>query len=305
MLLSMESWNRWHLRLIALGVLLMGLWAATSSAEADFCETEVLHDYRKPLKRLPAVPAPPLDERLDFAPARTYLGSFSNGPLQVGPGKRGFSLGYSPYEQSPPPSRRLDWQITSRLVMVDRSGSPIGRPRQIEKQVKRLWPDDENHHRLAFAFEVPGKPALYRLEIVFKNKGGKRLARFGEHFRVLRPSLNLDFFLNGTSFRRGETVQAWLVNRGVTFLSFGLGKRIEYWNGTSWTFPPVKFPGGPVLAIGLNLGPGERTTCWSTAIPADAMPGTYRFVTDVDRSVNPVGYPATPLDASAEFTVTE
>lgn len=284
----------------------MSVWLSAAPAKADFCETSKVRDYEKPLRGLPRVPAPPFDDRLDFAPARTFIGRFSPGPLQVGSGKRGFTLNFSPDPANPQPSRQLNWRITASLVPLDRSGDPTGKPRKIERHVRRLRPDGEKYGGLDFSFAVPGKPALYRVELVFENKAGQRLARFGENFRVLRPSLDLDFFLNGTSFRRGETVQAWLVNRGVAALFFGLGKRIDYWDGTTWTVPPVKFPGGPIPAIGIGIGPGVKTTCWSTTIPADAVAGTYRFVKDVEYSTSaPFGPSGNSLDLIAEFTVGE
>lgn len=309
MSLSRKNPGRPLLTFCVLVALVAGLSAGSSSAEAaDFCDTEKIHDYAKPLKRLPRIPAPPFDGPLDFAPSRTFIGLYSPGPLQVGPGKRGIALNFSPYEESPKPSRRLDWQITSRLVKLDRSGRRIGNPREIEKHVKRLWPDSEKYHGLDFSFDVPGRPASYRYEISFSNSGSRRLARFGENFRVLKPSLDVDLVLNGTTFRRGEAVRAWLVNRGVAFLGFGLGETIEYWDGTIWTAPPVSFPGSgkPVPAIGLSAGPGEKTSCWETTIPANAVPGTYRFGKNVDYSTSaPFNHPSTPLDLSAEFTVTE
>lgn len=295
-------------QLVALALLTSSVWLSATPARGDFCQTGKVRNYEKPLKRLPPVPAPPFDDRLDFAPARTFIGQFSPGPLQVGPGQRGFRLSFSPYEESPQPSRRLNWQITASLVTLDRSGERVGKPKRIEKRVKRLRPDSENYHGLDFSFDVPGKPALYRVEMAFENSGGKRLARFGENFRVLEPSLDVDLVLNGTAFHRSESVQASLVNRGVGFLFFGLGKAIEYWDGATWTAPPVKFPGvgGPVPAIGLTAGPGEKSSCWSATIPADAMPGTYRFRTNADYSPSaPLRRPVTPLDLSAEFTVTE
>jgi hypothetical protein len=162
------------------------------------------------------------------------------------------------------------------LVELDRRGRRIGLPRTIKRNIKRL-------RTAEFGFEVSGRPAIYRLEIIFENESGERLARFGEYFRVLRPGLDVDFFLNGTTFHRGEQVQAWLVNRGAAILSFGLSTTIEY-DGTAWTKPPVAFPGGPVLAIGLAIGPGVKTTCWKTIIPNDSAPGVYRFGTEVEHS---------------------
>jgi hypothetical protein len=282
----------------ALALLTSSLWLCAAPAKADFCESQVIRDYAKVLDRLPAIPSPPLDEHLDFAPARVFLNHRTSGPLQIGRAERGFTLVFAPYEEGDSASRRLDWQVTSRLVKLDRRGHRIAAPRTIGKHVKRLRAVD-------FDFEISGKPAVYRLEIVFENGRGERLARFGEYFRVLRPSLDLDFFLNGTTFHRGEQVQAWLVNRGVAILSFGLFKTIEYYDGATWTNPPVPFPGGPVPAIGLAIGPGVKTSCWKTTIPTDAAPGVYRFATEVDHSTKAPFSSPNPLDVSAEFTVVE
>jgi hypothetical protein len=274
------------------------LFGATASATADFCESQTIRDYTRVLERLPAIPSPPLDEQLNFAPAQVFLGHRASDPLQVGREERGFALTFGPSEEGGSTSRRLDWQVTSRLAKLDRRGRRIGPPRKIERHVQRLRAVD-------FGFEVPGKPAIYRLEIVFENERGERLARFGEYFRVLRPSLDVDFFLNGATFHRGEQVRAWLVNRGVAILSFGLFKAIEYDDGTTWSNPPVAFPNGPVPAIGLAIGPGVKTSCWKTTIPTDAALGVYRFATEVEHSTKAPFSGSGPLDFGAEFTVVE
>lgn len=289
--------RRWRPAAVALVSAAWLLIGATASATADFCDSQVIRDYTKVLKRLPAIPPPPLDERLDFAPPQIYLNDHGSGPLQVGPGKQGFELIFGPSEEGAA-SRRVGWEVTSRLVKLDRRGHRIGPLRSIEKHVERLRAVD-------FGFEVSGKPAIYRLEITFENKRGERLGRFGEYFRVLRPSLDVDFFLNGTTFHRGDQVQAWLVNRGVAVLSFGLFKTIEYNDGTTWVDPPVAFPGGPVPAIGLAIGPGVKTSCWKTTIPVDAALGVYRFATEVGHSTKAPFGDSDPLDLGAEFTVVE
>jgi hypothetical protein len=296
---------RWRCHLVALAAFALVLLGTAAPAEASgFCDTQVVRDYTKALKRLPSVPAPP--GRLNFGPARVFLGRAGIGPLQLGPAERGFNLSYAPYEaEATRPTGRLGWHVTARLVKFDRRGRRLGQPQEVERLVKRLWPVNDNHHGLGFTFDVPGKPALYRLELVFENGRGERLARFGERFRVLRPSLDVDFFLNRATFRRGETVRAWLVNRGAAFLNFGLGQTIEYFDGAAWTSPPVWTSSGPIPAIGLSAFPGTKTSCWSTRIPADAVPGTYRFAKTVDYATSAPFGRGTPLDLGAEFTVTE
>lgn len=288
-------------RWVAAAVMSMALVGPATPAGADFCQSQVIHDYAKPLKRLPALPSPPVDDHLSFAPARVFLSRYSSGSLQLGPGKRGFALSFSPWSEDNSASRRVGWNVLTRLVEIDRRGKALTAPQTIERQVKRVPADDG----LDFSFEVPGSPALYRLEIVFENGRGERLARFGENFRVLRPSLDVDFVLNGSSFHRGDEVKAYLVNRGASFLSFGLGQTIQYYDGASWVAPPVAFPGGIVPLIGLGIGPGVKTTCWGTAIPSDAALGTYRFAKTVDHSTGTLFARGAPLEVSAEFSVTE
>jgi hypothetical protein len=296
LLLSGKRLRRRGIVASVIAAVLASLGTATPAA-ADFCDSQVIHDYTKVLERLPAIPSPPLDEHPDFAPARIFLSHHTFGPLQLGRGKRGFELTFGPSEEGSSASPRVNWQVTSRLVKLNRRGRRIGRPRMIEKHVTRLRAVDLD-------FEISGKPAIYRLEIVFENGRGERLGRFGEYFRVLQPSLDVDIFLNGTTFHRGEQVQAWLVNRGVAVLSFGLFKTIEYDDGGTWTNPPVAFPGGPVPAIGLAIGPGVKTSCWTTTVPSDAALGLYRFATQVDHSTKEV-FGSNPLDLGAKFTVVE
>jgi len=287
---------------MVLALLTSSVWLSAAPAKGDFCETSVVRDYARPLKGLAPLRQPPLDEHLDFAPARVFLNRHSSGALQVGPGERGFLISFSPYSEGNSASRRVGWQVTSSLVKIDRRGRPLESPQTIERHVKRV-PADAG---VDLGFQVPGKPAIYRLEIVFEGADGKRLAKYGESFRVLRPSKDVGLVLYGSTYRGGEFVRPWLVNRGVAYLSFGLGKAVEYWDGATWTAPPVRFPdvGRPIPAIGLGLGPGERSACWGTTIPPNATPGLYRFSTEVDYSTNaPFGRPATPLGLSAEFTV--
>lgn len=297
-------------RAVAIWILVFLAMSAVTSVRAagnGFCQTATLRDYYKPLKHLPALHPSPLGEDLPFAPPRIGLSRLSGQQLQVGAGERGFTLSFDPYETNRvSPSRRLDWQVTARLVSLDKRGKTRAVVGKVERRVERLRPTSEGFHGLKFDFDLPGKPAVYRLEIAFESKSGKRLGRFGEYIRVLRPSLDVGISLDATSYHRGETLRATLDNRGAAFLSFGLSRLIEYWDGTAWTQPPVAFPGGPIPAIGLLLGPGESASCWSVAIPPDAVPGTYRFLENVGHSHGGFSPPSrNPLEVSTEFTVTE
>lgn len=73
-------------------------------------------------------------EHLSFAPARVFFGRDGYGPLRLGPGKRGFSLVFSPWTDGNSASRRVGWQVTSRLTQLDRRGRILAPPKTIERR---------------------------------------------------------------------------------------------------------------------------------------------------------------------------
>jgi len=251
---------------------------------------------------MPELRKPPLDEHLPFGPARVFLGQISYGPLLVGNSAVGFSLSYSPYRRNHHLSPRLDWNILARLTRVDRRGQAKKVLGVIEKRVSRLRStDDRPSGNLSLAFDIP-KPGLYRIESTFHDQSGKRLGRFGEYFRALRPSLDARLTLNGTSFQPGDTVSARLENYGTESLFYGLDYSIEYYNGASWTRSPTQPTYTVVPAIGLGIGPGQAASCWNFHIPTDAPSGLYRFVKEVEHAGG--GFTrAKPLTLAAEFNV--
>lgn len=97
--LSEKRSQRWRPAVVAVASAVWLLFGATASATADFCESQMIRDYTTVLKHLPAIPPPPLDEQLDFAPAQVFLGHPSSGPLQVGRGERRFALTFGPFRR--------------------------------------------------------------------------------------------------------------------------------------------------------------------------------------------------------------
>jgi hypothetical protein len=187
---------------------------------------------------------------------------------------------------------------------VDSQGQPVRVLGDLIRRVKRLRDDEaEPSGRLVFLFKA-GKPALYRLEITFSDLSGKRLARYGEYLRVLEPKLDARLTLNGTTFKPGERVTARLNNYGTTTLSFGLDRSIDFFDGASWVSAPNSAQ-GPVLAIGLGLGPGGSAECWGFTIPPEEPPGEYRFRVGAGSVNRTLGYRGKPLDLSAVFHVVD
>ena len=301
MFLSGGAERRWFL--IGLTMLAVAWLAASASQAQGFCRTKVIHDYKAFLTGLPPLPGPPIDEHLPFAPPRVFFRSLGEGPLQIGEGVRGYRLSFFPY-QAGEPSPTLNWKLTGTLTPIDEAGRPLAPSQTIERRVDKLEPEGSGPSgESRIDFPIPGTPMLYRLEVRIENGSGELLGAFGEYFRVLEPSVDFRLSLNRQRFKPGQTVRVTLSNPGVAWLRFGLFRGIEYKKGRSWVAPPVEFPGRPVFAIGLGMGPGESKSCWSVKIPDDAVPGRYRFSTQVGVSTFSPPRPRDLRTAIAGFTV--
>lgn len=280
----------------AVAVLALASLLAAPRAMAGFCETGVVHNYLKPLEEMPALRSVPVTGSLPFGPAGLFIGERAVGPVVAGKTLAGFSLSFGSRMEAPSP--RLGWTVVARLVRVARRERVR---RLLEKRTARLARMNPGERR-RFSFRVSGKPSLYRLEIEFRNREGRRIGRFGEYLRVLGPNRKARLALKGTSFRRGETVSPRLENYGTETLLYGLDYSIQFHDGTEWARSP-SFPPQPVLRIGLRTGPGETAACWKVTIPEDAPPGRYRFVWSGRASGGAIPRRAVPLTLATEFRV--
>jgi hypothetical protein len=263
---------------------------------AGFCETGVVRDYLKPLQEMPALHEVPATNNLPFGPTGVFLGERAIGPIVAGSSTVGFSLSFG--SRTLKPSPRLDWTVVARLVRVargERARRALARRRE---HVVRLG----SRGRRRFSFRLPGRPSLYRFEIEFRNRAGRRLGRFGRYLRVLRPRRDARLTLERTSFQPGDTVSPRLENYGTESLLYGLEYAIESYDGATWARAPFDRP-RPVPLIGLRTGPGEAASCWSFTIPSDAPPGRYRFAWSGRTSRETIPSHNGRLRLSAEFWV--
>lgn len=270
----------------AIVLIACGLSATPAAARATFCDYGLARDYEKPVKRMPGVRKAPVGGHLPFGPARVFVGRIGRGPLLVGKQHTGFSLSFSPYRQGTRFSRRLNWLVEGRLFRVDHRGraqKPLGKRMT---KVKRLRSSDSSPSaRLDLSF-FADRPGLYRADMTIYTWTGRRLVRYGEYVRVLRPSFDARLALDQTSFKPGTRVVPRLENYGAAFLFFGLiGAYYERYDGTSWS--NAGFGTGVVPAIGLGIGPGASAECWGRQIPNDASPGRYRFSLRIDHGRHP------------------
>lgn len=288
-----RSRNLSALALLAGAVIAISAHPAQADAET-LCQRGVVHDYEKSLKRLPSLRSAPSSEHLPFAPRNLFFYRVGHGPLLMGGGEVGYSL----YLESArhPGGQAAGWLVTAKLAEVDHQGRNVAKSRWRRLRIA----NSPFSQRLAF--RVSREPALYRLEIVFRNRSGKKLARYGEYFRVLESEIDANLVLPTTVFRPGELVVPRLVNRGTEPLFYGLHYTIESFDGTQWVTAKIT-PTGPVLAIGISSGPGEWASCWQFRIPPDAAPGLYRFVWSGSAGRNGRLNGRNPFTLSAEFEI--
>lgn len=266
--------------IVGLACLAQASTAGSSGLPADqFCVPTVLRDYEAPLEALPKVREPPRSGRLPFGPARLRFGAVTDrlqgeALLTEAQGIE-FRFWLTGAELG---AKDLDWDVTSRLVRVDREGN------------ERPWPRRKVEHlgRLAvgrsyeIGFGRSGYHGLYRYDLVFRDRAGQVLGRYHRYYVVASPNWNTQLVLNGTSFRRGDGVSAQIQNPGPYRLSYGLSFSIDRKEGERWVAVPLNTlfgEGFAFPALGLILGPGEADGCSAGfTVPAAMEPGLYRIV---------------------------
>ena len=249
-----------------------GLVPANAVA-GSFCETRTVRNYEQPLERMPPIRKVPARQKLPFGPGNISFGQQSSGPLVVGSEEVGYFLDYT-RTTAHPNGKRLNWLVTAKLDRVDAEGQAL------ESIAFRQLDGLRFPSKRTLSFPLSSRPALYRLEIVFRDRSGQRLGRYGEYMRVMRPDSESRLTLPHVAFHPGEVVAPTLVNEGTDRLSYGLAYAIEEFDGTGWSRAPL----GQMffLAIGLGSGPGVAASCWSFSVPSGATPGKYRFVVSAD-----------------------
>jgi hypothetical protein len=248
-----------------------GLMTAQALA-SDTCSISVVQDYAAPLAAMP--PLPPLAAgrtTLPFGPGHVTL-IYRPGQQVALPGTEqgvGFILVTAPGRER---AARPDWLVSTRMVKVSEAGRTERVLQTRRARVGELAP----HAPIRLGLGASGEPGFYRVEIVFRNRAGRLIGRFGGYKRVLVGNLDVRFSLERTAVHPGETIEPRLENIGAAFLSFGLGTRIEVLQGGTWAPSPFgNVP--PVPANGyVNVEPGEAASCWRQTIPTGAAPGTYR-----------------------------
>jgi hypothetical protein len=250
-----------------------------STKASGFCENTFVGNYDQPLKEMPTLREVGLDRQLPFGPRGVYLLPGQEGPIlpRGNIGVVGYALRIPPgsLPDSNPNLPRLNWLVTAKLARIDLRG----RLRKALDFRRRRITGPKGHK--GFYLRKPSSLGFYRVEIVFRNGAGRRLARYGQYLRIVRPSSGARFTVNATSYRPGETVSGCVENLGTTPVEFGdcVGASskfsIQAFDGAAWMRAPID-PPEPCADVGLVLGPFRVASAGSFTIPTDAPSGLYR-----------------------------
>jgi hypothetical protein len=246
------------LSLLALVLVASPAPAAAAEPEPAFCESKVLHDYLAPLKRMPKLRELPFRRRAEPLFRGVRIGA--SGPtLAVSGGSAGYQL---QWDANP------KWDVEVTLARVNGRGKVVRRIGQRHLRLGALAPAviTEPHFRL------PGKPAIYRSTLAIHSSTGRKLAEFGNYYRVIRPTVHTRLVLDADAYRPGGTLYARIENPGAAFILFGGEFTIDKLEGEGWV-PTSEFPTGLQY-----VAPGPTSPhCTVFPIPSGMAPGRYRL----------------------------
>lgn len=241
--------------------------AVAAEPEPPFCEDRALHDYLAPLKRMPELREPPYR-----ATGRSFhLGgatvAASGSSLAVGGGRSGFQLMWDTNPR---------WDLTVNLARVDWRGRFLWHIGWRHLRLGELRPATIAEPNIA----LPRKPGAYRSTIVIRSPSGRKLAEFGNYYRVIKPSVRARLALSSSTYRRGETLFARVENPGAAFALFGQEYTIEKLEGEAWVRAPES-PGPFVMPL-YSIAPGRTSGhCIVFPTPTSMPPGRYRLSQEV------------------------
>lgn len=267
-----------------------GRAAAAAAGEPAFCESETLHDYLTPLQRMPKLRERPYRRIAEPFFHGVRIGA--SGPaLAVGAGSAGYQF------QFPLEGKGPNWNVTVNLAQVNAKGAIVLRidERRFRSAALGEAAVVEPH------FGLPERPGFYRTIAVIRSGSGRKVAKFGNYYRVVKPRIDMRFATDAPSYRPGETVFARLENPGLAFALYGEGFKVEGLQGETWG--PVPAAPGPFRTALQYVAPGTTSRhCLPFPIPATMPPGRYRLAQETviswpssDRERRPVLY--------AEFAV--
>jgi hypothetical protein len=251
-----------------------------AEGKREFCSPRVARNFLGPFARMLPIHHVPRSGKLPFAPKGLLLEA-KGGRLVVGGGQAGFGL----RDEAVGQVRHLNWDVSTRLLKVDSRGEVVA---DLGSKRRRIGSIGGSRIK-DFLFRVPGEPAYYRVDISFVRSGSDRvLGEFSRYVRVVRPKFDVRLLMLKSAARQGEVLSIRLANFGtetVSSISHDWGFTVHQFNGQDWVIAPSNPPPEKHRPIIRKLPPGQMADCIHFRVPADEVPGFYRFSMDVNRSM--------------------
>jgi hypothetical protein len=187
--------------------------------------------------------------------------------VQTGKGRVGFAFFA---KRIPERGLAVEWHVDIDVDRVDSRGRVVRRVAGKAEFVGRVHDDRE----LDFTTRARFSRGLYRYLLVLRDRSGRRLARYGQYMRIMRPRFQVEAEAFPERIRAGDTIGVQIANLGTVIVNFGAGGIQRRENGT-WV-PAGFFSRGGVRRRLASLMPGRRGPCRQLTIPADAPVGVYR-----------------------------
>lgn len=279
------------------GTLFLALVVASAGAQAapyeepqPFCKGEAVHDFLAPLQQMPKLHPPPENGRIGFGPKSVEL--TPTPALLVGKG----SIGYSLSLHWRAPSAHPKWDVTTTLSAVDWRGRTTGIVGRVRRRVVAI----SRKHNVEIYFDVGGRPAPYRLTLVFRSQSGRKLGGYGFYSRVVQPTKHARLALDSDSYGPETSLYGRIENFGTVSAFYGAEYAIERLEGMTW----VKAPESPSVFI-LPLywsRPGSSGPCLGFRV-RPSMSGRYRMSKQIEYGDWPPSRNRQPVELTAEFDV--
>lgn len=289
--MAKERISRWSRYLFILAALLFMITAGqTSKAPADgasstarvnesFCGTRLAKNYLRPLARMTRIRRAPSSGKIPFGPPGLNLEAIG-GALIVGGGLAGFGFSDDAVERV----RRLNWDVSARLVRVNARGEEV---EALDSKRRRIGTVEGNAIK-DLLFRVPGRPAFYRVDIVLRRLGSQTiLGEFSNYLRVVRPRFDARLLVSQSAVDRGGVVSARLANFGTETLSSispDWQFSVQRFDGEKWVAAASDPPTERHKPMVQKLLAGQMDSCVRLRIPSLEEPGRYRFSMVVNRN---------------------
>lgn len=261
---------------LVVAVCAMGVAPSSSISAARLsgstCPKARVVDYATPLQSFPLVRKVPRSGLVPGAPKGLRIESL--GPVLVGRGPVGFRLSSTALQHR----YRLSWTVTLRSARLNSRGSQ--REALAVRRFKLSAPRAFASEPLDIAALASTVPAYYRADLLItRNRDGAVLARYGEYFRVVVPSVKARLGLSASVFHPGDTLAMRFENIGTAGLSYGPGVTLEHrGNSGIWIRVPrnPRYGWGPV---GHGIPGGASGFCERLTLPSEFDSGVFAVST--------------------------